>query len=70
MRLAAYEDTGLTPEEVNDAVVGAKLMAKAKVISAFGVPAERLLELAEADGRPAGAGCVLRDEYGTDIIGG
>ncbi len=29
-RLKAYEDTGLTPEEVNDAVVGAKLMAKAK----------------------------------------
>jgi hypothetical protein len=49
MRLAAYEDTGLTPEEVNDAVVGAKLMAKAKVVSAFGVAAERLRELAEAD---------------------
>lgn len=48
-RLAAYEDTGLTPEEVNDAVVGAKLMAKAKVVSAFGVAAERLRELAEAD---------------------
>lgn len=47
--LAAYEDTGLTPEEVNDAVVGAKLMAKAKVVSVFGVAAERLLELAEAD---------------------
>lgn len=42
-RLAAYEDTGLTPEEVNDAVVGAKL------VSAFGVAAERLRELAEAD---------------------
>ena len=27
-KLRAYEDTGLTPEEVNDAVVGAKLMAK------------------------------------------
>lgn len=48
-RLAAYEDTGLTPEEVNDIVVGAKLMAKAKVVSAFGVAAERLRELAEAD---------------------
>lgn len=48
-RLAAYEDTGLTPEEVNDAVVGAKLMAKAKVVSAFGVAAERLRELVEAD---------------------
>ena len=49
MRLAAYEDTGLTPEEVNDAVVGAKLMAKSKVVSAFGVAAERLRELSEAD---------------------
>ena len=42
-RLAAYEDTGLTPEEVND------VMAKAKLASAFGVAAERLRELAEAD---------------------
>lgn len=52
-KLKAYEDTGLTPEEINDAVVGAKLMAKAKVVSVFGVAAERLLELAEAekDGR-------------------
>lgn len=48
-KLKAYEDTGLTPEEVNDAVVGAKLMAKAKVVSVFGVAAERLLELAEAE---------------------
>ena len=48
-RLKAYEDTGLTPEEVNDAVVGAKLMAKSKVVSAFGVAAYRLRELAEAD---------------------
>ena len=48
-KLKAYEDTGLTPEEVNDAVVGAKLMAKAKVVSVFGIAAERLLELAEAE---------------------
>lgn len=48
-KLKAYEDTGLTPEEVNDAVVGAKLMAKSKLVSAFGVAAERLRELAEAD---------------------
>lgn len=67
MRLAAYEDTGLTPEEVNDAVVGAKLMAKAKVISAFGVPAERLLELAEADkaGRVVVLPCKAGDELWT-----
>lgn len=48
-KLKAYEDTGLTPEEVNDAVVGAKLMAKSKLVSAFGVAAERLRELAKAD---------------------
>ena len=48
-KLKAYEDTGLTPEEVNDAVVGSKLMAKSKLVSAFGVAAERLRELAEAD---------------------
>lgn len=48
-KLKAYEDIGLEPEEVNDAVVGAKLMAKSKLVSAFGVAAERLRELAEAD---------------------
>lgn len=48
-KLKAYEDTGLTPEEVNDAVLGAKLMAKSQLVSAFGVAAERLRELAEAD---------------------
>ena len=42
-KLKDYEDTGLTPEEVND------VMAKAKLASAFGVAAERLRELAEAD---------------------
>ena len=26
-RLADYEDTGLTPEEINDAIVGSKLLA-------------------------------------------
>ena len=29
-RLAAYEDTGLEPEEVSDAVVGSKLLAKSQ----------------------------------------
>ena len=48
-KLKAYEDLGLDPEEVNDAVLGAKLMAKAKVVSVFGIAAERLLELAKAD---------------------
>ena len=48
-RLAAYEDTGLEPEEVSDAVVGSKLLEKSQLVSAFGVAAERLRELAEAD---------------------
>lgn len=48
-KLKAYEDLGFEPEEVNDAIVGAKLMAKSKLVSAFGVSAERLRELAEAD---------------------
>ena len=42
-KLKAYEDTGMTPEEVND------VMANAKLVSAFGVAAERLRDLAEAD---------------------
>lgn len=67
LRLAAYEDTGYMPEEVNDAVVGSKLMAKSRLVSAFGVAAERLRELAEADkdGRvavlPAGTGGAMLD---------
>lgn len=48
-KLKAYEDTGLTPEEVNDAAVGSKLLAKSQLVSAFGFAAERLRELAEAD---------------------
>lgn len=66
-RLGAYEDTELTPEEVNDAVVGAKLMAKAKVVSAFGVAAERLREWAEADkaGRLVVLPCKAGDELWT-----
>lgn len=59
-KLKAYEDTGLPPEKVNDAVVGAKLMAKSQLVSAFGVGLVddrtilchellRLRELAEAD---------------------
>lgn len=66
-RLAAYEDTGLTPEEVNDAVLGAKLMAKSQLVSAFGVAAERLRELAEADkaGRLVVLPCKAGDELWT-----
>lgn len=66
-KLKAYEDTGLTPEEVNDAVVGAKLMAKSQLVSAFGVAAERLRELAEADkaGRLVVLPCKVGDELWT-----
>lgn len=62
-RLGAYEDTGLTPEEVNDAVVGSRLLAKSKLVSAFGVAAERLRELAEADkeGRVVALPCKAGD---------
>lgn len=65
--LREYLNTGLTPEEVNDAVVGAKLMAKSKVVSAFGVAAERLRELAEAekDGRLVVLPCKVGDELWT-----
>lgn len=66
-RLGAYEDTELTPEEVSDAVVWAKLLAKAKLVSAFGVAAERLRELAEADkaGRVVVLPCKAGDELWT-----
>lgn len=78
-RLGAYEDTELTPEEVSDAVVWAKLLAKAKLVSAFGVAAERLRELAEADkaGRVVVLPCkvsdtvytLLRTFDGADVVG-
>lgn len=52
-RLTAYEDTGLEPEEISDAVIAAKLMAKSKIVSCFGVDADHVRELVEAeqDGR-------------------
>ena len=66
-KLKAYEDLGFEPAEVNDVVVGAKLMAKAKVVSAFGVAAERLREWAEADkaGRLVVLPCKAGDELWT-----
>lgn len=64
-KLKAYEDTGLTPEEVSDAVVGSKLLAKSKLVSAFGVAAERLRELAEAD--KAGRLMVLPEGGKSDV---
>lgn len=54
-RLAAYEDTGLAPEEIADAVTDAKLIARSKIVSCFGVDADHVRELVEAerDGRLA-----------------
>lgn len=48
-RLAAYEDTGLEPEAIADAVIAAKLMARSKIVSCFGVDADHVRELVEAD---------------------
>ena len=69
-RLAAYEDTGLEPEEISDAVTAAKLMARSKIVSCFGVDADHVRELvkAEQDGRlvllPCGTDVELvRDGY-------
>lgn len=52
-RLGTYEDTGLEPEEIDDAATAAKLMAKSKIVSCFGVDADHIRELvqAEQDGR-------------------
>lgn len=70
-KLKAYEDTGLTPEEVNDAVVGSKLLAKSQLVSAFGVAAERLRELAEAekDGRLMVLPCKVGDTVYFALLG-
>lgn len=64
-RLADYEDSGLEPEEISDAVIAAKLMAKSKIVSCFGVDADHVRELVEAeqDGRlvmlPCKAGSLI-----------
>lgn len=46
-RLIAYEDTGLTPEEIMDARNGKIVIGP--YTSIFGVPLDRIHELAEAD---------------------
>lgn len=48
-RLAAYEDTGLTPEEVTAAKVALMGKTLAEITEFEGVPLARLRELAEAD---------------------
>ena len=62
-RLAAYEDTGLEPEEIADAVIAAKLMARSKIVSCFGVDADHVRELVEAeqDGRLVVLPCKVGD---------
>lgn len=73
-RLAAYEDTGMMPEEVN-AVIHA-LMGKtlSEIVEFDGVPIARLQELAQADkeGRvvvlPCKPGEYWRDEDGERVL--
>ena len=48
-RLAAYEDTGLTPEEVTTVKVALMGKTLAEITEFEGVPLARLRELAEAD---------------------
>ena len=48
-RLKAYEDTGLTPEEVTAAKVALMGKTLAEITEFEGVPLARLRELAEAD---------------------
>jgi hypothetical protein len=55
-RLAAYEDTGLTPEEVTAAKVALMGKTLAEITEFEGVPLARLRELAEAD---KGGRCVV-----------
>lgn len=62
-RLKQYEDAGLEPEEIEDAVIAAKLMARSKIVSCFGVDADHVRDLVEAeqDGR-----LVVLQEGGTN----
>lgn len=55
-RLAAYEDTGLTPEEVTAAKVALMGKTLAEITEFEGVPLAHLRELAEAD---KGGRCVV-----------
>lgn len=66
--LAAYEDTGLEPEEITDAVIAAKMMAKSKIVSCFGVDADHILELvhAEQDGHMVVLPCKVGDHVWAD----
>lgn len=67
-RLKKYEDTGMEPEEISDAVTAAKLMAKSKIVSCFGVDADHIRELvqAEHDGRMVVMPCKVGDHVWAD----
>ena len=61
--LAAYEDTGLEPEEIKLMKEREEWQPFEKITSAFGVPLDRICELAEADrdGRCAVLPCKVGD---------
>ena len=67
-RLAAYEDIGLEPEEIADAVTDAKLIARSKIVSCFGVDADHVRELVEAEqtGRLVVLPCKVGDHVWAD----
>lgn len=48
-RLAAYEDTGLEPEEIKTMIDASMEKAIAEIKEFEGIPIDRLRELAEAD---------------------
>lgn len=64
-RLAAYEDTGLTPESVEALKLSMMGKAIAEIKEFNGLPVDRLRELAEAD--KAGRAVILPCEPGTPV---
>lgn len=64
-RLKAYEDTGLTPEEVNKVRADTEAGYMKNIARAYGIDVERLKELARAD--RAGRLVVLPCKVGTKL---
>lgn len=64
LRLAAYEDTGMTPEEVEHIKLALMGKSIAEIKEFNGLPIDRLRELAEADkdGRVAVLPCKVGDK--------
>lgn len=72
-RLAAYEDTGMEPEEIKLMKEREEWQPFEKITSAFGVPLDRICELAEADkdGRCVALPCKVGDMvYVVDTVNG